>query len=325
MRVGWVTRSRRRLSAVGAAGLLLGGGLVLVVTAPATADTGVSVTSVNPGAALDTGGTVVAISGTGFTGATAVDFGTVAGTDVFVQSATSLLVTTPAESDGVVDVTVVTPTGTSAVSPADQFTFVPVGSPPTLTSVTPNAGTTAGGIPFTITGTGFTGTTDLLFGATTIPFVVSSDTSISATSPVSQPGVYDIEVQTPNGGTAVAANDRFTVTAPQPIVSAVTPNAGTVDGGESVMIGGSGFTFTSSVDFGTTSVPFVVNSDRFDHGHRATLGAGPRRRHRDHARRGHELHGSGRSVHVHCAPARPHQSQSDIRVVNRWDGRHHYR
>ncbi len=234
---------------------------MLVVTAPATADTGVSVTSVNPGAALDTGGTVVAISGTGFTGATAVDFGTVAGTDVFVQSATSLLVTTPAESDGVVDVTVVTPTGTSAVSPADQFTFVPVGSPPTLTSVTPNAGTTAGGIPFTITGTGFTGTTDLLFGATTIPFVVSSDTSISATSPVSQPGVYDIEVQTPNGGTAVAANDRFTVTAPQPIVSAVTPNAGTVDGGESVMIGGSGFTFTSSVDFGTTSVPFVVNSD----------------------------------------------------------------
>jgi hypothetical protein len=257
----WATKSRRRLSVVGLAALLLGGGLVLTVTSPATADPGLTVTDVNPTAALDTGGTGVTVSGTGFTGATAVNFGTVAGTNLIVLSDSSLLVTTPAEPDGVVDVTVVTATGTSAVSSADQMLFVPVGSPPTLTSVTPNAGTTAGGVPFAITGTGFTGTINVFFGASTIPFAVSSDTLISATLPAVPPGVYDIEVQTPNGGTSVTANDRFTVTAPQPVVSAVTPNAGTVDGGESVIIGGSGFTGTSSVAFGTISVPFVVDSD----------------------------------------------------------------
>ena len=63
------------------------------------------------------------ITGTGFTGATAVDFGTTAATDVTVVNGTTITADSPAGT-GVVDVTVITPAGTSATSPADQFTYV---------------------------------------------------------------------------------------------------------------------------------------------------------------------------------------------------------
>lgn len=42
-----------------------------------------------------------------------------------VVSDTEITATTASHTDGTVDVTVVTPDGTSAVTPADQFTFLP--------------------------------------------------------------------------------------------------------------------------------------------------------------------------------------------------------
>ena len=46
------------------------------------------------------------------------------------------------------DVTVTTPAGTSATSPADQFTYV---AAPTVTGYQPAGGSEAGGTPVTIT------------------------------------------------------------------------------------------------------------------------------------------------------------------------------
>ena len=69
------------------------------------------------------GGTRVMITGTGFTGATVVDFGTTAATNVEFYSTTQIVATSPAGTD-VVDVTVVTPGGTSQVSSADWFTYI---------------------------------------------------------------------------------------------------------------------------------------------------------------------------------------------------------
>ena len=69
------------------------------------------------------GGTLVTITGTSFTGATAVDFGTTPATNVTVVNDTTITADSPAGT-GTVDVTVTTPVGTSATSPADQFTYV---------------------------------------------------------------------------------------------------------------------------------------------------------------------------------------------------------
>ena len=122
------------------------------------------------------------ITGTGFTGATAVDFGTTAATNVAVNAAERRSRPPARRARGTVDVTVVGPGGTSATSSADQFTYM---APPTVTGVSPASGPAAGGTSVTITGTGFTGATAVDFGTTAATNVHGQlgDTQITAISP----------------------------------------------------------------------------------------------------------------------------------------------
>jgi hypothetical protein len=82
-----------------------------------------TVTGISPTSGTTAGGTSVNITGTNFTGATAVNFSSTAATSFNVNSSTGITAVSPAGSVGTVDVTVVTPTGTSAISSADQFTY----------------------------------------------------------------------------------------------------------------------------------------------------------------------------------------------------------
>jgi hypothetical protein len=97
-------------------------------TLPTSADrftfVGPVVTKVKPASGLTTGGNKVTIDGTGFQGATAVRFGSTSVTPAAVNSkGKTITVTAPAHSAGVVDITVVTPAGTSSTSNADLYTF----------------------------------------------------------------------------------------------------------------------------------------------------------------------------------------------------------
>ncbi len=67
------------------------------------------------------------ITGSGFSGASAVTFGTVPAQSFTVDSSTEITAVSPAGS-GTVDVRVTTPVGTSASSAADQFTYAPSSS-----------------------------------------------------------------------------------------------------------------------------------------------------------------------------------------------------
>jgi len=82
-----------------------------------------TVTGVSPNVGPSAGGTSVTVTGTDLTGASAVDFGNTPGTNVTVTSATTLTVSSPPGTRGTVDVTVTTPSGTSATGPPDQFTY----------------------------------------------------------------------------------------------------------------------------------------------------------------------------------------------------------
>ena len=99
----------------------------------ATTPAAPTVTGIAPASGAVAGGDTVTVTGTGFTGATSVSFGSVSTTNLIILSDTQLAVTSPppatsppSNASGVVDVTVTTPAGTSATSPADQFTYADV-------------------------------------------------------------------------------------------------------------------------------------------------------------------------------------------------------
>src|SRR5262245_15280244 len=93
------------------------------VPAPAPAPT---VTNINPNTGPSSGGTSVTITGTNFSGAAAVRFGSNAAGSFTVDSATQITATSPT-GVGTVDVTVTTAGGTSATSSGDRFTYGQVG------------------------------------------------------------------------------------------------------------------------------------------------------------------------------------------------------
>lgn len=82
------------------------------------------VTGIVPNFGPDTGGTTVIITGAGFTGTTSVHFGSVSA--IFVVNSDTQITAISPPGNGVVDVIVTNPGGTSPRSPADLFTYIPL-------------------------------------------------------------------------------------------------------------------------------------------------------------------------------------------------------
>jgi hypothetical protein len=210
------------------------------------------VTSISPTFGPAAGQTVVTVSGKGFTGATAVKFGNSSASGFTVTSDTSITATAPAGT-GTADVTVTTPAGTSATNPLDVFTYAP-----TVTGISPSSGPTTGGTPVTITGTGFPGTTAVMFGtnaATSVNVVTPS--SISAVAPAGSLGDVHITVTTPAGTSITSGADKYTY---RISVTGISPSSDS--SGKVVNLVGGGFTGATAVNFGTTPASsFTVVSD----------------------------------------------------------------
>lgn len=128
---------------------------------------------------------------------------------------------------------------------------------PTISSLSPTSGPSAGGTSVTITGSGLTGTTSVTFGGTeATAFTIDNDTQISATTPAGTAGTVDVVVTNPEG----TATGSFTyVDAPD--VTAISPAGGPPTGGTTVTITGTGLTGATSVKFGATDATwFNVDS-----------------------------------------------------------------
>jgi autotransporter-associated beta strand protein len=212
-----------------------------------------TITSVTPSSGPAAGGTTVTITGTNFTGASAIQFGAVNGTIVTVDSNTQITATTPASAAGTVFVTVINNSVTTPNNAAAQFTFI---GAPAVTSVAPTFGPVVGGTLVTITGTGFTGVTAVKFGTVNaISYTVNTATQITATAPAGAAiSTVDVTVTTPGGTSAASVNSKFTYAA-APVVSSPTVTGIT---GTSATLGGSvtndgGLTTTRGVVYSLTS------------------------------------------------------------------------
>ena len=223
------------------------------VSATCTPAPGPAVTGISPNTGPGGGGTSVTITGMGFVNVSTVSFGP-NGATLTVNSATQITATAPAGS-GTVDVTVTTTVGTSPTSSADQYTYTAV---PTVTSVSPSVGRTAGGTIVTISGTNLNGATTVSFGGVSATINTDSATSITATSPAHSSGTVDVTVTTPGGTSATSAADKFSYFAP-PTVTAISPTSGVTTGGTTVTITGANLNGATAVSFG--GVAATINTD----------------------------------------------------------------
>jgi hypothetical protein len=121
---------------------------------------------------------------------------------------------------------------------------------PTVTGISPTSGSIAGGTSVTITGTNLTAATAVYFGTTAASFIVNSGTQITATSPASIGGPFDIRVVTPQGTSAISAADVFTYNGATPTVTSVVPATGTYQGFQWVKILGTDLFGATAVQIG---------------------------------------------------------------------------
>lgn len=232
---------------------------ILTVTTPGGATGGAytfvgaavpTASSLSPISGSTSGGTLVTITGTNFIGATTVTFGGTNAPSVTVVNSTTIQVITPSKVAGPVVVIVTTPGGSASV--AIPYTFI--ASAPTITSLSPGLGSTAGGNTVVITGTNFVGTTSVKFGASSASITATTSTSLTVTVPAGASGSVDVEVVT-SGGSATLGSG-YTYLAP-PTITSFTPGSGPITGGTSVTITGTGFTGTTLVTFGGTAATIV--------------------------------------------------------------------
>jgi eukaryotic-like serine/threonine-protein kinase len=227
------------------------------------------------------GGTALTITGTRPDGPVYVKFGAKYGT-IKIDLNTKIVVKSP-PGHGTVEITVITPGGTSQVG---EFSYHPVKvhvKAPAVTGVFPATGPAAGGTPVTITGTRLADASTVSFGGAAGTITSDSATEITVTSPPGH-GPADVTVTTP-GGTSTAGT--FSYSAPRhtrhtrhtrpartrrtwyppassparpahstppplarPVITGITPDDGPMAGGTSVSITGSGLANASTVSFG---------------------------------------------------------------------------
>ena len=231
-----------------------------------------SVYEMQPHAGFPAGGTTVTITGTNFNEVSAVKFGSTNAASFEVLSESKIkAVSPPGTDETTVDVTVETRGGANP-SESDHFTFTDV---PGISSVTPNHGPPSGGTKVTITGSSFTGATEVHFGSTEAKsFKVESETEITAVSPTFSGGdaSMPIFVTSPGGTNEYECGEEQVGFIYEPIVTSVEPNSGPSAGGTQVTIKGADFegaiwfkvplctletSVVSWVDFGSTPAKSV--------------------------------------------------------------------
>jgi hypothetical protein len=155
-------------------------------------------------------------------------------------------------------------------TPSAQVSHTVPGTPstpaPTLTSVSPTSGPTAGGTTITLTGTNFvSGATVRVGGAAATSVSVASATRITARTPVGTAGARDVVVTNPSGQAATRAG-AFTYTGAASATltaTSVSPGTGPTGGGTAITVNGTGFVSGAAILIGgtpATAVAFVSST-----------------------------------------------------------------
>jgi len=131
---------------------------------------------------------------------------------------------------------------------------------PTVASIWPITGGTAGGTDIVITGSGFlAGSQAILDGVPLFPDggIVVDDHTMSGHVPAHAEGATSVNVSTALGDALGALVFTYL---PPPLIEIITPNTGAAAGGTAVVLTGKNFTADTQIYFGSTldsAVPLV--------------------------------------------------------------------
>lgn len=202
------------------------------------------------------GGTVAVIRGNNFRPGTTVSFGDAAASFVKVVDTTTLTVVTPEVAlAGKVNIVISSADGQSTTFTDGFEYYVNDGSvsPPGLSGINPNTGPASGGTVALVTGDHFSDGILLFVGRSPASDVVVADPqTLSGTLPAGDVGSADVEVTNPDGQTtkltgAFAYSDADGV---PPVLSAISPVAGSTQGGTQVALAGTNFRAGALIFFG---------------------------------------------------------------------------
>ena len=235
-----------------------------------------SVTMVSPARGPVWGGDKITINGWGLDDPQAVSFGDTPAASFSVQSEHQIVAVAPPGAPGTVEVTVTTPYGSSPVSEADGYTYVPGQAPGPIGAVAgalTAGGAVAPGRQVTVSGTGPANATlqTGLFcsgdcdgeslgavstdggGHYTTTFTLPALTKQGTLSP------YALAIGCDGcgaGWTGIPLAAATTSSTP-PTVAGISPSSGPDTGGQTVTVTGSGLTTDTQAHFGTVAVPVL--------------------------------------------------------------------
>ncbi|MFE2678963.1 beta strand repeat-containing protein, partial [Streptomyces hygroscopicus] len=186
------------------------------------------------------GGTLVTVIGSHFSGATDVFFGTRRAASFSVLDDQTIVAVSPSGT-GSVPVYVTTPAGTA---PIGSFFYIPW---PTLTGITPVAGPLGGGDIVELTGVNLSTARLVRFGGSVAhPTAVSDQHLLVTAPPASGPGTVPVYVITVGG----VSNRLLYTYAAVPVVTDVSPATGATAGGEPVVLTGTGLSHVTALTIG---------------------------------------------------------------------------
>jgi hypothetical protein len=192
------------------------------------------------------GGLRVTLSGRGFENPTQVKFGGIRSTEVVINENNTLTVTVPqAQVAGFVDLSVSNLNGQINL-PSAFYYYEPL----SLDQVVPAVGSSQGGTRVILQGTGFRADSNILFNDRPAQILGGTSTSLEVSTPSGNVGYADLKISNQNGELLKTRAFLYYDSQSQDFsVIGLQPQSGSVNGGETVYIAGSGFDAQTTVYF----------------------------------------------------------------------------
>lgn len=212
------------------------------------------ITSLLPNTGLITGGDILYVNGINFKPGMIIFVGGKQANTTYVSTKQLKIIVPAGDSAGTVDVSVAD-LNNVLFTMAGAYTYTVIEQPaPTIENISPNTGLVAGGELLYVNGTNYvSGVSQVTIGGKHAETTYMSKTSLKVIVPAGDaPGKVDVRVYNDDKEAVLTEGYEYILPVIQPVtITSVSPNTGSIMGGELVYINGVSFKSGATVTFGS--------------------------------------------------------------------------